>query len=124
MTFAHDVYEHAGRVFTIRRDAHGKAVAMVPRDGLLYTRELCDAALDAYLNDAGDFASVRAAIRDGARREPAPPPAPETVPTPTRWRSPHTMKPSVGDPSPVPCPSCDGPLTVGAKACPTCHATL
>ncbi len=117
---ARDLYTHNGRVFVILRDAHGKASSMVPHDGIPYTRELCAEVLAAYLADKGRFDEVLAAIKN---------PAAVIDTTVTHWRpraepsaSTSTLAPEPDAPALTPCPSCDGPLTVGAKVCPTCGA--
>lgn len=114
---AHDIYEYAGFRYTIYRDVNGKAVDMIPVAGQHVAsrkEKHRRAALQMYLDDKGKFDEVRATIANAAAYKPA---TVESLPVPTRWRerSPET-------PHHVNCPSCDGPITVGAKTCPTCGA--
>ncbi len=133
-----DTFTHAGRPFAIVRNEAGKALRLTPCDGLLYSPDECDAALAAYLADAGDFASVRAAITGASRatlapavdatvttwrappvRANAPVPAPRLGPPPfsraallKTLAEPRAPGISIGDEAGFPCPSCDGPMVI------------
>lgn len=126
---AHDVYEYAGFKYAIERDANGKAVGMSPVPGQhpaamkgTHRRN----ALAMYLEDAGQFEKVRAAIAKLPPVDLGPDSFDPFVPTPTRWRASDVRKPStvVGVDHHVTCPSCDEPITQGAAHCSACGALL